>query len=74
MGLALIASAQGQAPVINLNGLVNAATGQSASSVPVAARGELVQIFGTNLADAPLAATAAPLTTKLSGSETQVWF
>ena len=74
VGLALIANAEGQAPAVSPHGLVNAATGQSASSVPVAARGELVQIFGINLADAQLAATSAPLTTKLSGSETQVWF
>ena len=50
-------------PLINpLKGVVNA--GNRPKPLPaclLAARGELVQIFGTNLADAPFAATAAPL-------------
>src|SRR5580698_10448985 len=74
LGLALIPNAQGQAPVLHSQGLVNAATGKSASSVPVAARGELVEIFGTNLAAVQMASTSLPLTTKLAGSETEVWF
>lgn len=74
VGVALIASALGQTPTIGTLGLVNAATGKSASSVPVAARGELVSIFGSNLSPLEVAATGLPLTTKLAGSATQVWF
>ncbi len=54
-------------PVINPNGIVN-----SASLAPMApiAPGSLVGIFGTHLADAPLAAQALPLPTELG--QTQV--
>jgi collagen type VII alpha len=72
--LAMPGSATGQLPVINPQGLVNAATGKSASSVPVAARGELVSIYGSNLSAIELSANSLPLTTKIAGSATQVWF
>src|SRR5581483_2978723 len=73
-GLGLALCAHAQIPAVSPLGVVNAATGVSASSVPVAARGELIEIFGTNLAETPLAAASAPLNTKLGASETQVWF
>jgi uncharacterized protein (TIGR03437 family) len=63
-----------QTPVVNPQGLVNAATGMSASSVPVAARGELITIYGTDLAETKVAAASSPLSTKLPGSATRVWF
>src|SRR5579862_2305653 len=72
--VAVLVSARAQVPAVSPLGVVDASTGVAASSVPVAARGELIEIFGVNLAEAPLAAAATPLTTKLAGSETQVWF
>jgi uncharacterized protein (TIGR03437 family) len=64
--------AQAQTPVIAPNGLVNAATGRSSSSVPVAARGEIVSIYGANLAGGTQMADVFPLPTQLGG--TQVLF
>lgn len=64
--------AQAQIPVINQNGLVNAATGRNSSSVPVTARGTLVAIYGSNLANTTLQASGFPLPAQLGG--TQVLF
>jgi len=61
---------QAQVPVIN--GLVNAATGQSASSVPTVARGSLIAIYGSSLSVTTLQANGFPLPTQLGG--TQVLF
>src|ERR1700733_10736541 len=66
--------AYSQAPVINSQGLVNAASGKSASSVPVAARGPLVSIYGSNFSTIVVTAPGLPVPSKLSGTETQVWF
>ena len=51
---------------------VNAANYQSSSAVPVAARGSIVAIFGTNLSNGTASAAAFPIPTQLSG--TQVLF
>src|SRR5580658_8384529 len=59
--------AHAQIPTLNPNGLVNAATGRNASSVPVAARGSIVSIFGNNLADVTLRANGFPLPKDLGG-------
>ena len=59
--------AQAQIPTINPNGLINAATGRNASSVPVAARGSIVSIFGNNLANVTLRANGFPLPKDLGG-------
>ncbi len=61
---------QAQTPIIH--GLVNAATGQNASSVPVAARGSLVVIYGSSLSRSTLQANGFPIPTQLGG--TQVLF
>jgi uncharacterized protein (TIGR03437 family) len=57
--------AHAQTPVIN--GFVNAATGVSSASVPVAARGSLVTILGTNLASTTATSTGATIPTQLGG-------
>ena len=74
--LCLLASlpAQSQTPTINPQGLVNAATGRSASTVPVAARGSIVSIFGNNFSSATASADRLPLPTQLPGTATQVLF
>ncbi|HTC32341.1 MAG TPA: IPT/TIG domain-containing protein, partial [Bryobacteraceae bacterium] len=72
--LILSPAAHGQIPQINPKGLVNSATGQSASSVPVAARGALISIYGSNFASSPVSANSLPLSTTLAGSQTQVLF
>ncbi len=59
--------AQAQIPTVDQNGLVNAATGRSASSIPVTARGSIVSIFGKNLTSVTLAANAFPLPKELGG-------
>src|SRR5580658_5494985 len=59
--------AHAQIPTINPNGLVNAATGRSASSIPVAARGSIVSIFGSNLANVTVGANGFPLPKDLGG-------
>jgi hypothetical protein len=59
--------AQAQMPTINPNGLVNAATGRSASSIPVTARGTIVSIYGNNLASVTLRANGFPLPKDLGG-------
>jgi uncharacterized protein (TIGR03437 family) len=59
--------AQAQIPAISPNGLVNAATGRSSSSIPVTARGTIVSIFGKNLASVTLADNAFPLPKELGG-------
>src|SRR5580658_1965946 len=66
--------AYSQSPVINSEGLVNAATGKSASSIAVAARGSLVSIYGSHFSTIVAVANGLPVPTKLSGTETQVWF
>ena len=60
------ASAQG---VPQISGLVNTATGRSASSVPVAARGSQVSILGANLAAVTLSAPVPPLSNSLGGTQ-----
>lgn len=72
--LAAAPAAQAQTPAINLQGVVNAATGRSASSVPVAARGSLVSIYGDNLSGTTASANRLPLPTQLPGTGTQVFF
>ena len=59
--------AQAQIPAISPNGLVNAATGRSSSSIPVTARGTIVSIFGKNLSSVTLADNAFPLPKELGG-------
>ncbi len=61
--------AQAQTPKIDPQELVNLATGQSASSVPVAARGSLVAIYGSNLASATLTSNSVPFPTQLGGTK-----
>ncbi len=58
---------QAQVPTINPNGVVNAATGRSASSIPVTARGAIVSIYGNNLAGVTLIANGFPLPKDLGG-------
>ena len=70
----LVAMAQAQTPTINPLGLVNAATGRSSSSVPVAARGSIVSIFGKNFSTATASADRVPLPIQLPGTGTQVLF
>jgi uncharacterized protein (TIGR03437 family) len=69
--LTVAVAAQAQGPP-QITVLVNGATGQSASSVPVASRGSLVSILGSNLASATISAPNPPLSTVLGG--TQVTF
>ena len=59
--------AHGQTPTISQ--LVNAATGHSSSSVPVAARGSLISIYGSSLASTTLTANGFPLPTELGGAQ-----
>jgi len=59
-------------PTISPNGVVNGATGMSSSSVPVAARGEIIFIYGTNLSTTSASNNTFPLSTQLGG--TQVFF
>src|ERR1700722_2202639 len=66
--------AYSQSPVINSQGVVNAARGKNSSSVPVAARGSLVSIYGSNFSTIVAAATGLPVTSTLSGTQTRVWF
>src|SRR5665213_610243 len=61
------APAQAQIPTINLDGLVNAATGRSASSIPVTARGTIVSIYGHNFSSVALTANGFPLPKELGG-------
>src|SRR5271167_3829094 len=56
----LCVGAYSQSPSISPNGLVNAATGKSASSVPVAARGSLVSIYGNNFSTIVASADSPP--------------
>ena len=64
---AALLPAQAQIPTINPNGLINAATGRSSSSIPVTARGTIVSIFGKNLSSVTLADNAFPLPKELGG-------
>ena len=64
----------GQPPSINPNGLVNAATGHSSSSVPVAARGSIVTIYGSDFSATTVSANATPIPTQLPGTSTRVLF
>ena len=61
-----------QGPVPTIAGFVNAATGRSSSSVPAAARGSLITIFGSNLATGTMSASGFPLPIQSGG--TQVLF
>lgn len=58
--------AQGPAPQVS--SFVNAATNHSSSSVPVAARGSIIAIFGANLATAAASSSSFPLPTTLVGT------
>jgi uncharacterized protein (TIGR03437 family) len=66
--------AYSQSPAINSQGFVNAARGKSSSSIPVAARGSLVSIYGSNFSTIVAAATGLPVPSTLSGTQTRVWF
>ena len=55
-----LAIATAQQPIINNNGVVNAA-----SYVPLAAPGSLLVVFGSNLASKTIVASSTPLTTHL---------
>jgi len=59
-------------PTVYPNGVVNGATGMSSSSVPVAARGEIIFIYGSNLSTTTASNNTFPLSTQLGG--TQVFF
>src|SRR6202021_3286609 len=52
----------------------DAGPGKGASSIPVAARGSLVSIYGSNFSTNVAFANTLPLPTKLAGVATQVWF
>jgi len=58
-----------QAPTISAEGIVNAATGLRSASVPVAARGSLISIYGQNLSHATISADAAPFPVQLGGTQ-----
>jgi uncharacterized protein (TIGR03437 family) len=61
-----VSAAMAQAPVISAGGVANgAAFGQS--PVGVIAPGELISVFGTNLASSTAAADSVPLSTNLAG-------
>jgi hypothetical protein len=59
-------------PAIFPNGLVNGATGVGSASVPVAARGSIVTIYGSTLSNTIASSATSPLPTQLGG--TQVFF
>ncbi|HEY3826003.1 MAG TPA: IPT/TIG domain-containing protein [Bryobacteraceae bacterium] len=61
-----------QAPVVDPGGVLNSATLKSSSSIPVAVRGSLISIFGTNFANTTASSGTSPLPTQLAG--TQVLF
>ena len=64
-----------QTPTINPAIIVNLGTGRSSSSVPVAARGSLVEVFGTNFSNATVTGNLDTLMpTQLPGTATQVFF
>ncbi|HVW83915.1 MAG TPA: IPT/TIG domain-containing protein, partial [Bryobacteraceae bacterium] len=67
--LCLTAGAAQAQGLPQIGALVNSATGRSASSVPVAARGSLVTIFGTNLASTTVAPPGPPFITLLGGTQ-----
>src|SRR5580700_8605429 len=67
-------SAVAQAPSIRPQGLVNATTQLSSSSVPVATRGGMVSIFGNNFSTTTASAHTVPIPTELPGTTTQVLF
>src|SRR5580704_5987786 len=67
-------AALAQAPSIQPNGLVNATTHLSSSSVPVAARGSIVSIYGNNLSSTTVASSGNPVASELPGTHTQVLF
>ena len=65
--------AQAQAPSVQM--LVNPAANKSSSSIPVAARGSLITILGSNLSSTTVYTSIdVPTPTQLPGSETRVWF
>jgi uncharacterized protein (TIGR03437 family) len=74
LGLALWFPLQGQIPTVTPLGLVNAATGKSAFSIPVASPGSLVTIYGSNLSTITASAHTMPIPTQLPGTQTQVLF
>ena len=57
-----------QAPGPTIANFVNAATYQNSASVPVAARGSLIAIFGSNLATAEMSPNGFPLPTQMAGT------
>ena len=66
--------ARAQTPTINPQGFVNAATSRNSPGVPVAARGAIVSIYGSNFLNETFAATSYPLSTETPGDGTQVLF
>ena len=56
-------------PTINPGGLVNGATGMSSSSVPVAARGEVLVLYGSNFSTGTQTAGFLPLPNQLAGTQ-----
>ena len=70
-----VAALSVQAQVPSVQSLINPATNKSSSSIPVAARGSLVTIFGSNLSSATAYTSIdVPIPTQLPGSDTRVWF
>lgn len=67
-------SASAQTPIINPQGLVNAATGRSSFSAPVVAQGSIVSIFGNNFSSITGSADGIPIPIQLPGTGTQVLF
>ena len=65
--------ARAQTPTINPQGFVNAATGRN-SSFPVAVRGAIVSIYGSNFSNETFAVTSYPLATETPGDGMQVLF
>src|SRR5215472_1639274 len=59
-------------PMIDPNGVLNGATGTSSSSVPVAARGSIVFIRGSNLSGTTASADRFPLPVQLGGTQVRM--
>src|SRR5689334_25220678 len=67
--------AEAEAQVPSALQLINPATGKSSSSVPVAARGSMITIYGSNLSSTvAYTSVDVPAVAQLPGSETRVWF
>ena len=71
----LVLLAQTPAPVVDPNGVLNAASQKSISRFSAAvARGEIISILGKNFSSATVAADRLPLQTRLPGTSTEVLF